>query len=212
MLEKPTRTPATGAVPASVTVAVSVWVRAERVFGGLWCECDRGLVRKPALGGRVLRLAFVLCFVFVRVDEGGDRVETAVSCLRSRTPTSPLVLVVSASLFWLAPVTVKLTVWSPAGPVSFFARAITQPSVATILTSLLGYSVMLVAGAERQRLVAVSLGSPTSMAVVVVGVGEGGDRFGAREVAGVGAVRLAVGVGRHDGADRTPPGSRDGLC
>src|SRR2546425_9031207 len=52
--------------------------RADRVFGGLWRERDRGLVRKPAPGGRVFWLGRVFFVVFVRVDEGGDPVETAV--------------------------------------------------------------------------------------------------------------------------------------
>ena len=54
--KNPTWTFATGA-PSSVTVAVSVWVGADRVVAGRRFERDRGLGGEPALGRGVLGLA-----------------------------------------------------------------------------------------------------------------------------------------------------------
>ena len=58
--------------------------------------------------------------------------------------------------------TVKPTVWSPAGPVSLLACALTQRRVPTMLVSAAGVRSRLVAAGVRQRFVAVSLGSPVS--------------------------------------------------
>ena len=170
--------------------------RAHRVFSGLWRECDRGLVRKPAPGGRVFWLARVLFMVFVRVDEGRDRVETAVF---ARVAERHVAVGVGGQRFAVrvgARDREDDRLKSGRAGVVGCLRAHANLGADDVDIAL-----------RRQRDFRRGRGAPclgrrvAGLAVVqgavFVGVGEGGDRFGARDDAAVGAVRLAVFVAHH---------------